>query len=270
MPAQLPPPRIVTLTTDFGAGSGYVAEMKGRILHARAPVVLVDISHDVPAHDVRAAAWLVGQACPAFPQGTLHIIVVDPGVGTRRRLLWVRAGGHEYLAPDSFSPDNLSPESGVLTRILAATPAEAVRELSVPAASSATFHGRDVLAPAAVALLDGASPDTLGTAVTDLVTVAPPLPRQTSAGLAGEIVHVDTFGNLLTNLPADQWPRLVTAGRLSVGGREVGRLVRTYGDAPPGTVVALVGSQGVIEVAVVQGRADVTLAVRVGTEVLVP
>jgi S-adenosylmethionine hydrolase len=260
MPAQLPAPRIVTLTTDFGAGSGYVAEMKGRILHARAPVMLVDIAHDVPAHDVRAAAWLVGQACPAFPRGTLHIIVVDPGVGTRRRLLWVRASGHEYLAP----------ESGVLTRILAATPAEAVRELSVPAGASATFHGRDVLAPAAVALLDGASPDTLGAAVTDLVTVAPPLPRQTAAGLAGEIVHVDTFGNLLTNLPADQWPRLVAAGRLCVGGREVGRLVRTYGDASPGTVVALVGSQGVIEVAVVQGRADVTLAARVGTEVLVP
>jgi S-adenosylmethionine hydrolase len=265
MPAEVPAPRIVTLTTDFGAGSGYVAEMKGRILHARVPVVLVDIAHDVPAHDVRAAAWLVGQACPAFPQGTLHIIVVDPGVGTRRRLLWVRAGGHEYLAPD-----NVSPESGVLTRVLAATPAEAVRELTVPAGASTTFHGRDVLAPAAVALLDGVSPDTLGAAVTDLVTIAPPLPRQTAAGLAGEIVHVDTFGNLLTNLPADQWPRLVAAGRLCVGGREVGRLVRTYGDAAPGTVVALVGSQGVIEVAVVQGRADVTLAAGVGTEVLVP
>jgi S-adenosylmethionine hydrolase len=265
MAAQLPPPRIVTLTTDFGAGSGYVAEMKGRILRARVPVVLIDIAHDVPAHDVRAAAWLVGQACPAFPPGTLHIIVVDPGVGTRRRLLWVRAGGHEYLAPDS-----LSPWGGVLTRVLAATPAEAVRELTVPAGASTTFHGRDVLAPAAVALLDGASPDTLGAAVTDLMKVSPPLPHQTTAGIAGEIVHVDSFGNLLTNLPADQWPRLVAAGGLRVGSREIRRLVSTYGDAAPGTVVALVGSQGVIEVAVVQGRADVTLAARVGTEVLLP
>jgi len=260
MPAERSPPRIVTLTTDFGTGSGYVAEMKGRMLHARAPVLLVDISHDVPAHDVREAAWLVGQACPAFPQGTLHIVVVDPGVGTRRRLVWVRAGGHDYLAPDN----------GVIARILTATPAEAVRELAVPAGSSTTFHGRDVLAPAAVALLDGASPDSLGAAVTDLVTVAPPLPRPTAAGIAGEIVHIDTFGNLITNLPADHWPRLVAAGGLRVGEREVRQLVGTYGDAAPGAVVALVGSQGVIEVAVVQGRADVALAAGVGTEVLLP
>jgi S-adenosyl-L-methionine hydrolase (adenosine-forming) len=88
-------PRVVTLTTDFGTGSGYVAEMKGRLLHARAPIALVDIAHDVPAHDIRAAAWLVGQACPAFPPGSLHLVVVDPGVGTARRLVWARVGDQE-------------------------------------------------------------------------------------------------------------------------------------------------------------------------------
>ena len=120
------PPRIVTLTTDFGAGSGYVAELKGRLLHAGKPVTLIDITHDLPAHDVKATAWLVARACPAFPSGSLHVIVVDPGVGTTRGIVWVRAGGQDYLAPDN----------GLLSRVLAAAPAEEARVLHVPAGAS--------------------------------------------------------------------------------------------------------------------------------------
>jgi len=254
------PPRIVTLTTDFGTGSGYVAELKGRLLHARAALTLVDIAHDLPAHDVRSAAWLVAQACPAFPAGTLHLVVVDPGVGTARRIVWVRAGGQEYLAPDN----------GVLARVLAATAAQATRVLAVPPAASPTFHGRDVIAPAAVALLDAAAPESLGPSAGELATVPIPQPRATPAGLEGEVVHIDAFGNLLTNLPADLLPRLVAAGRLIVGDHEVARVVGTYGEAPPGTPVALVGSQGVIEAAVVQGRADAALAAGVGSRVVLP
>lgn len=254
------PPRIITLTTDFGVGSGYVAEMKGQLLRARSPITIVDIAHDVPAHDIRAAAWLVAQACPAFPPGTLHVIVVDPGVGTHRRIVWVRAGGQAYLAPDN----------GVLSRVLTATPVDAIRQLVVPRDASMTFHGRDVFAPAAVALADGTSPDLLGPAALDLTTFTIPTPKATSAGIEGEVVHVDSFGNLLTNLPADLLPRLLTAGRLIVGGRDITRVVLTYGEAQPGTPVALVGSQGVIEAAVVQGRADEALSARIGTQVLLP
>ena len=254
------PPRIVTLTTDFGAGSGYVAELKGRLLHAGKPVTLIDITHDLPAHDVEAAAWLVARACPAFPSGSLHVIVVDPGVGTTRGIVWVRAGGQDYLAPDN----------GLLSRVLAAAPAEEARVLHVPAGASTTFHGRDVIAPAAAALVEGAAPESLGPAAGPLVRLAIPAPRQTPAGIEGEVVHVDAFGNLLTNLPAELRPRLVAAGRLAVGDREITRVVRTYGDAPPGTLVALVGSQGVIEAAVVQGRADAALAARIGTRVCLP
>ena len=254
------PQRIVTLTTDFGAGSGYVAELKGRLLHARTPFTLVDITHDLPAHDIRAAAWLVARACPAFPADTLHLIVVDPGVGTTRRILWLRAGGQEYLAPDN----------GVLARVLATTPAEAACELAIPSGASTTFHGRDVFAPAAAAIMDGADPSSLGPRATGIETLPIPAPRHTPAGLTGEVVLVDTFGNLLTNLPADLLPRLIAAGRLQVGDHAVTRVVRTYGDAPPGTPVALVGSQGVIEAAVVQGRADTVLAAGVGTEVVLP
>jgi len=252
--------RIVTLTTDFGTGSGYLAELKGRLLHARRPFTLVDIAHDLPAYDVRAAAWLVARACPAFPPGSLHLIVVDPGVGTTRRLVWVRAGGQEYLAPDN----------GVLSWVCAATPTAAARVLPLPPGASTTFHGRDVLAPAATALVEGALPESLGPAAGELERFSIPQPRQTPAGIEGEVVHVDTFGNLLTNLPAALLPRLVTAGRLVIGDHEITRVVRTYGDALPGEVVALIGSQGVFEAAVVQGRADAALAARVGTRVFMP
>ena len=249
--------RIVTLTTDFGTGSGYVAEMKGVLLHARAAFTLVDIAHDLPAHDVRAAAWLVGQACFAFPPGTLHLAVVDPGVGTARRLAWARIGDQEFLCPDN----------GLLTWARRRAPLVATHEIAVAVTAAATFHGRDVLAPAAVRLLDGAKPESLGPTLADLVRLAWPEPRETAAGVEGEVLHVDAFGNLVTNLPAAFWPRLATAGRLQVGGYEVTALVRTYGDASPGTAVALVGSQGFIEAAVVEGRADQRLAAGVGTGV---
>ncbi len=254
------PPRIITLTTDFGVGSSYVAEMKGRLLHARSPVAIIDIAHDVPSHDIRAASWLVAKACLTFPPGTLHVIVVDPGVGTARRIVWVRAAGQEFLVPDN----------GVLSRILAAAPAEAIRELLVPSDASTTFHGRDVFAPAAVARIDGRAPETLGSSASDLETFPIPMPCETPRGIEGEVVHIDAFGNLLTNLPADLLPRLVAAGSLLVGERQVTRVVRTYGEAPPGTPVALVGSQGVIEAAVVQGRASDSLVARVGTKVILP
>lgn len=251
--------RVLTLTTDFGTGSGYVAEMKGRLLHATTPFTLVDIAHDLPPHDVRAAAWLVGQACGAFPPGTLHVVVVDPGVGTARRLLWARIGDQEFLCPDN----------GVLTWALRGTPLAVARELPLAADAAATFHGRDVIAPAAVRLLDGEPPASLGPVVEPIVRLPWPEPHETPGGMAGEVIHVDTFGNLVTNLPASLWPRLVAAGGLAIGPHRVTTLVRTYGDAARGSVVSLVGSQGFIEVAVVEGRAADRLAARVGTPVAI-
>jgi len=252
-------PRIVTLTTDFGSGSAYVAQLKAVLLQARASPTIVDIAHDLPAHDIRGAAWLVGQACLAFPPGTLHIVVVDPGVGTSRPLAWARIGDHEFLCPDN----------GVLSWALRRAPLAAAHRLEVPGGAAATFHGRDVLAPAAVRLLAGEPPESLGPPLGDLVRLLWPEPRETATGLTGEILHVDAFGNLVTNLPADLWPRVAAAGRLRVGEHEITTLVRTYGDAAPGTAVALVGSQGFIEVAVVECRADVRLAAAVRTPVSV-
>jgi S-adenosylmethionine hydrolase len=252
-------PRIVTLTTDFGSGSEYVAEMKGRLLHARQPFTLVDIAHDIPAHDIRAAAWLVGQACFAFPASTLHLVVVDPGVGTARRLVWARIGDQEFIAPDN----------GVLSWAIRRAGLGAAREIAVPPAAAATFHGRDVIAPAAVRLIDGAAPESLGHAATNLERLAWPEPRETPHGIEGEVIHVDAFGNLVTNLPTSAWPRVIAAGALQVGRHAVTTLVHTYGDAARGTPVALVGSQGFLEIAVVEGRADERLAAGVGTPVTV-
>jgi S-adenosylmethionine hydrolase len=253
-------PRTVTLTTDFGSGSGYVAELKGCLLHARSPFALVDIAHDVPAHDIRSAAWLVGQACFAFPAGTLHVVVVDPGVGTDRRLVWARIGEQEFLCPDN----------GVLTVALERFPLAAAHTITVPRGVSATFHGRDVLAPAAALLIDGDAADALGPAITSLAMLCWPKPEETGAEIRGEIIHVDSFGNLITNLPASLLPRLTAAGQLRVGAHAITTIVRTYGDAAPGTPIALVGSQGFIEAAVVEGRAADQLDAGIGTKVTIP
>jgi S-adenosyl-L-methionine hydrolase (adenosine-forming) len=256
-------PRVVTLTTDFGSGSGYVAELKGRLLHATTPFTLVDISHDVPPHDILAAAWLVGQSCSAFPSGTLHIVVVDPGVGTERGLVWARLGTPE--AHQEF----LCPDNGVLSLVLARLPLMAARRLDVPLDAAATFHGRDVLAPLAGRLLDGLNPETLGESLHYLTRLRWPLPEETPTGIQGEVIHTDAFGNLVTNLPASLLPQLHSAGRLRVGPHEITTIVRTYGEAAPGTAVALVGSQGFIEAAIVEGRADERLSAEVGTPVAI-
>lgn len=255
--------RVVTLTTDFGSGSGYVAELKGRLLHARTAFTLVDISHDVPPHDIRAAAWLVGQGCPAFPSGTLHIVVVDPGVGTARGLVWARLG-----TPESHQ-EFLCPDNGVLSLAVQRLPLMAARRLHVPPDAAATFHGRDVLAPAAVRLLEGLDPDFLGDPLATLAGLQWPMPQETPTGIHGEIIHIDAFGNLLTNLPASLLPQLQAAGRLHVGPHEITTIVQTYSESVPGTAVVLVGSQGFIEAAIVEGRADERFNARIGTPVAI-
>ena len=258
--------RLVTLTTDFGPGSVYVAEMKGVLLSAPTRPTLIDLSHDLPAHDLRAAAWFVARACVGFPAGTIHLVVVDPGVGTARRLIHARSGGHDYLAPDN----------GVLSLAIRRAGLAWAREIPVPAGAAATFHGRDAFAPFARVLAGrpaggaGEGEPAAGPPVDPLLLDWPePRPRDDGA-IEGEVIHVDVFGNLVTNLPAALLPRLVAAGRILVGDRPVARIVRTYGEAPAGSVVALLGSQEALEVAVVEGRASDRLGVGVGTPVTLP
>ena len=244
--------RIVTLLTDFGTADSYVAEIKGVLASSAGDALLVDISHDIPPGDVTAASYVLGRAWRAFPKGTVHLAVVDPGVGTERRALAAQVAGHGFVAPDN----------GLLSDVFAVADAKVVR-LATPAGASRTFHGRDVFAPAAARLVRGAALPDLGTPVSDLVHLPPRRLRTEGADLIGQVIHVDGFGTLVTNLPGDAaQPGTV----ITVGGRTV-PLAGTFADVPPGSAVAFVGSGGTIEIAVRDGRADQVLGAARGNEV---
>ena len=262
---------LVTLTTDFGTASGYVAQLKGAFFRrlqslqhtgetlAAASCNLLDLAHDVPPHDVVTAGWLVASSCFSFPHATLHVVVIDPGVGTARPVLYAEIGDQRFLAPDN----------GVLSLAIARHGLRLARQVAVPPTASGTFHGRDVFAPTAAELVCGVETGLLGP-ITDLVSQPWPLPQATAGGLSGEVIHVDHFGNLITNLPDTYLPRLQAAGQITCGDRQIDQIVRTYGEAAPGSLVALAGSQGFLEVAVVEGRAAERLSAGRGTPVQLP
>jgi len=245
---------IVTLLTDYGTADGYAGEVKGALLRAAPGLTLVDITHDIAPGDVAAAAWVLGRTWRSFPEGTTHFAVVDPGVGTARRALGAVAGGHAFVAPDN----------GLLSLVAGAAALEAV-ELGPPEGASATFHGRDVFAPAAARLALGAPHQILGRPVSDLVLMARPVLRREGKKLIGCVMHVDRFGTLVTNLAPGDLPR---TPRIQAGGRDV-PLRMTFGDVPAGTLVAFVGSAGTLEIAVRDGRADVQLGLGRGDEITV-
>lgn len=259
------PAPTITLTTDFGDGSTYVAQMKGVILSIHPGVLLVDITHRIAPQDVRGAALVLEEACRWFPEGTIHLAVVDPGVGTERPLVCAAVGPHRFVAPDN----------GLLT--LVCREAVAVRTFRLVERRywlpdvSPTFHGRDILAPVAAHLARGVDPAALGPPQDQLVTLDFPLPVGTADSLVGEILSIDAFGNLISNIPARLLPEDVPrAGlRVRVGPREIRGLVATYGRGEPGELVALIGSAGRLEIAVVGGNAARQLGARVGDEVLV-
>ena len=239
--------RIVTLLTDFGTADGYVAEMKGVILSAAPEVGLVDVSHDVAPHDVECGRLAVARYWRRFPPGTVHVAVVDPGVGTERAALAVESDGRWLVGPDN----------GLLSPALLLAGARAVA-LPVPARAAPTFHGRDVFAPAAAALASGTPLDALGVpADAPLVRRTPEARRQADGSIAGEVIAVDRFGNAITNLLSR------SGGEIVVGGRALG-LRRVYADVPAGSPVALTGSNGLIEIAVRDGSAAQALGLRRG------
>jgi hypothetical protein len=242
---------IVTLLTDFGVQDSYVAEMKG-VLLARAPETqLVDITHHVSLGDIRAAQYLLSRTWNQFPRGTVHVAVVDPGVGTERRALAAESAGHRFLAPDngllSFLPDD-------------------ARFFSLPVSRDAapTFHGRDVFAPAAATLVLGEPIESLGSPVAHPVRTPLPVARIASTGVSGEVIYVDRYGTLVSNVPSSA---VKPGARIHVGGQDVGPLRRTFADGARGDVVAFSGSAGTVEVAVRDGSAAVKLNAGVGAHV---
>lgn len=255
------PDPLITLTTDFGEDSPYVAAMKGVILSVNPGARLLDLSHQVPPQDVRHAAHFMAGAVPYFPAEVLHVVVVDPGVGTERAILYVEVGPHRLLVPDN----------GCWT-LLPGEPMQVIR-LAEPRywrpQVSNTFHGRDIFAPAAGHLSLGLDPAQLGPAATSWVRLPVAQPTRTADGIVGEVVFVDHFGNLITNIPAELLDR--PAAELRVGPVLCQGFTRvpTYSAAEPGRVVLLTSSSGFLEVAVVQGSAAQRLGVAAGAVVRV-
>jgi S-adenosylmethionine hydrolase len=244
-------PPIVTLLTDFGTADGYVAEMKGVLLALAPEAMLVDVSHDVPPHDVETGRLALARYWRRFPEGTIHVCVVDPGVGSSRAALAVESDGRWLVGPDN----------GLLSPALLIAGSRAV-SLSVPQQASATFHGRDVFVPAAAALLAGTSLDALGHPVlAPVVRRTPEARRREDGSIAGEVITVDRFGNAITNCLG------LRGGSIEVAGHTLA-IVRTYADTAPGAPTALCGSNGLIEIAVRDGNAAALLGVGRGTGVV--
>jgi hypothetical protein len=208
----------------------------------------VDLAHDIAPGDVGAGAYVLGRAWPRFPPGTVHLAVVDPGVGTARRALAAEASGHRFVAPDNG--------------LLASLPTDArFVSLRIPPGAAPTFHGRDVFAPAAAALAMGTALAGLGAGVSDPRHAPRTTPRVEGGVVTGEVVHVDRFGTLITNLAAAD---VKPGARVLLDGRVVGTLSRTFADVAPGELVAFVGSGGTIEIAARDGSAAMVTQLGVG------
>lgn len=266
--------RIITLLTDFGVQSTYPAQMKGVILKRCPEAVIVDMSHGVPSHNVHTAAFMLASAAPAFPEGTVHVVVVDPQVGSDRRILAVEAEGHFYVAPDN----------GVLTLVARG---RSLRGKGKPPAQmvsvenrrffrtevSSTFQGRDVFAPVAAAMASGVALKEFGSPVDSIVPFDLLLPEEKGDTILGQVLYVDPFGNLVTNVAAEMLAglRLGEAGaehgavQVTVSGAVIRGLCRAYCDVPAGSLLAYIGSAGLLEVAVNRQSAAARLGAGIGT-----
>ncbi|MDY6876071.1 MAG: SAM-dependent chlorinase/fluorinase [Chloroflexota bacterium] len=293
LPCRIPPVEqvpLVTLTTDFGTADGYVGTMKGVILSIAPDVLLVDISHEIAPQNVRQAAYVLYTAYPFFPSHAVHLAVVDPGVGSARRPIALRTPAGYFVGPDN----------GIFSYVMACEPVEALVELDPRQflQVSHTFHGRDVFAPVAAHLAAGLSIAALGSPVLDPVTFSPPRLEVTPAGITGEVLHTDHFGNVITSIGRMVWGgdelvlepifwrarggMQVTGGKeheagdggqvrvkagevvVVVGGREIAGVHRTYAEVASGEALALVGSQAYLEIAVREGNAALELGLHVG------
>jgi S-adenosylmethionine hydrolase len=257
---------VITLTTDFGHRDPFVGVMKGQVLSRFAGARIVDLTHEVMAHWPAEAGFWLGRSFRYFPAGTVHVAVVDPGVGSERHIAVVELEGHLFLAPDN----------GLLAGVLergAGRPRLRRLDPSVYAAlriegPSATFHGRDIFAPVAAELAAGRrSPDSLGPAVAELVPDALPGPRVEAGQVAGQVVTIDHFGNLLTNIDVGLVPT-VRPVVVRAGGRQM-PLLRTYSDVRPGEYLALINAFGVLEVARAERSAAQGLGLARGAPVVV-
>lgn len=264
-------PPLVTLTTDFGTEDAYVPAMKGTMLSIAPTVRLVDVTHQIHPQDVMESGFVLKSAQPFFPDGSIHLVVVDPGVGTERNAVALRHDNHWFVGPDN----------GVFPLVLDGTAPDKLVELDNPdmwrtPSPSSTFHGRDIFAPAAAHLAAGRSLEELGSPLESLQPLRWALPSIDTDTVQGWVVHIDHFGNCITNIRrsslADALERdqeTVTVDELPavkayVGSTSINSMNSTYGDVPEEDPVLLFGSTGFLEVAVNGGSAAERLDIRKG------
>nr|BCX00090.1 MAG: hypothetical protein KatS3mg041_0136 [Bacteroidota bacterium] len=254
------PSGIITLLTDFGEQDYFVGAMKGEILSRAPDVRLVDLSHQVRAHDILHGAFILRHAYRHFPAGTVHLFVIDPGVGSARRPVAVLAHGHYFVGPDN----------GLLSLVLEDSPFEAVvleRREYFRSEISRTFHGRDLFAPVAAHLARGVELREFGTPISELVPACWPRPQRLAKGLKGQILHIDRFGNAITNLRPEDIPP-VEQVRFRCGRLRCEGLASAYAAVEPGQPLAIVGSAGFIELSVREASAAALYGLHPGDPVI--
>ena len=272
----------IVLATDFGLADAYVGMMRGVIFSINPQVAVIDLTHGVGPQDVRHGAVALADAHTYFPDGSIFVAVVDPGVGTGRPAILLETPHHRFVAPDN----------GLLTLVCRRyDPAFGQSEASGPTATpngcqawrltnpaywrhpvSATFHGRDVFAPAAAHLSTGVAPDALGDPTTSITALSLLTPRPEGNAVRGQIIFADAFGNLVSDITADILTDMGVPGReseavVSIAGQSIAGLSRTFHDPPGGGLKALLGSHGRLEVALVDGNAGAVLGVGSGTKI---
>jgi S-adenosylmethionine hydrolase len=244
----------LTFLSDYGLADSYVAEVKGAILALHPEASIVDLSHLVPLGSVASGAYLLGRSWSRFPVGSVHLAVVDPGVGSARAGIAFRAYGHAFVGPDN----------GLFTEMFGGLEGDVIA-LDVPDGAAPTFHGRDVFGPAAARLLMGYPPSALGHALGRAPVVLSQLaPFHDGLAVVGEVIHVDGFGTLVTNIPAAMVP---PGARVWYHATTIGPVHRTFADVLPGALLALTGSGGRLEIAVRDGSAAARLGAGLGSEV---
>lgn len=264
---------VIALMTDFGIKDGTVGVMKGVIWGICPTAQISDVSHMIQAQNILEGDYHLARFAPYFPKGTIHVVVVDPGVGTQRRPMAAQIGDWFYVGPDNGTVTSLLERAEV-----SGWTCEFV-ELSQPKYwlqnVSNTFHGRDIFSPVAAHLANGVPLHEVGTPFTDPVRINLPKPTRISNGWRGEVIHIDHFGNVATNIRIENLDRVVhIKDQVTVlfKGKKIFGLVNTFGERPPGDLIALMGSTGNLGISVVNGNAAAGLGVKVGdvVEVLIP
>lgn len=255
--------KIITLTTDFSTSDAYVGSMKGAILTVAPDATIVDVAHSIAAHDVFQAAFVLETAYRYFPEGTVHVVIVDPGVGTVRRRLAMRCGGHYFVGPDNGVFSYPIRNEGVCECVEIATPERPSGLRGV------TFEGRDVFGPVAARIANGVPLSEIGGPVEGPMVLGIPDPVTNGDSIEGRIIYIDHFGNCITNIVLRDLEKLGGNPVVTVGGHSVGELHRSYADVEVGDGVALVNCVDHLEIAINQGSAERALNVKVGSKVKV-